>query len=180
MNAVSLGDGEVSLRGFDIVGTTGAASWHQVLRYAAVILVVAIHVAALWMLTLEMRFPAPLPKHDLELTLLMPSMSTHETAAAPPAPNFKTPEDVLIPEPEITFEAGNDVSGPVVTGEGIIEKLAPRLDPHHVNQRPQLPHTMGAAIAGEDEARGYSSNMGGLLRLLNSLHSFFRERRCPH
>jgi protein TonB len=33
-----------------------------------------------------------------------------------------------------------------IAAVGIAEKLAPRLDPRHINARPELPHTLGSYV----------------------------------
>ena len=71
------------------------------------------------------------------------------TAGGPPAPPLRgvlhLPEDVLVPEPQIDIQTGLPVP-PGIPGNPIAERLMPRADPGHVNDSPQLPHTLGAWV----------------------------------
>ena len=78
---------------------------------------------------------------ELEVHLISPNLVSRGMPAPPTDWNFLAPPDVPVPEPVIDIlpeqhAPGNDSAA--VTRE----KLPPRFDPTHVNERPQLPRSV--------------------------------------
>lgn len=128
----------------------GAASaWEQLRqRYVAIAIVALVHVLVLWVFGSGIRPGPAVPSvrsDELQVRILSPNLGP------PVAPypsldwTFDTPAEVLVPEPQIVI-APDQEAGEGIVGRGITQRLAPRLDPKHVNARPELPHTMGGAI----------------------------------
>jgi protein TonB len=117
-------------------------------RYAAFAMVAAIHVAVLWMLATGMHFQAVAPANngtELQMNLLSPNLGGNGTPAPPLDWTFLEPEQVIVPEPQIAIESKWEIANGI-GAVGVTQKLAPRLDPHHVNALPELPHTLGSYI----------------------------------
>jgi hypothetical protein len=114
-------------------------------RYVAVAAAAAIHIAALWLLASSIRIQIlPTRSTEIQLNFLSPNLGPRVAQAPPLDWEFKTPEEILVPEPQITITPDQEA------GEGIVasgmQKLAPRLDPTHVNQRPELPAKLGTFV----------------------------------
>jgi TonB family protein len=117
-------------------------------RYAALGAVAAIHLAVLWMLAAAMHFQAAFPAQnpqELQINLLSPNLGGNGTPAPPLDWTFLDPEQVLVPEPQFTIESDLEAAN-AIAAVGITRKLAPRLDPRHVNAMPELPHTLGSYV----------------------------------
>ena len=115
-------------------------------RYSAIVGVTTIHIAVLWVLAVGMQIralPAGIP--ELQLEFLSPNLGPRVAPAPPLDWDFKTPEEVLVPEPLITITPDQE-AGEGIVASGIAQKLAPRLDPAHVNQKPELPSTLGSFV----------------------------------
>lgn len=118
-------------------------------RYFAIAIVGAVHVAVLWALAIGIRPDASMRvggSQELQIRLLSPNLGPTVAPAPPLDWDFETPETVLVSEPQIAI-APDQEAGEGIVGSAITQKLAPRLDPQHVNQRPELPRTMGGIIA---------------------------------
>lgn len=119
------------------------AAWR---RYAALVGVAAIHIAVFWVFAAAMRSVPPIATQELQITLFNP----HITPAQPPAPplgwTFQMPEEALVPDPEIKIAPEQGSPGGTTAGV-MMRRLAPTLDPSHVNERPELPGTLGSLIA---------------------------------
>lgn len=116
---------------------------HQ--RYATICVVAAIHVAVLYMMAAGMRFQVPVPvANELEINLLSPNLGGNGTPAPPLDWTFLEPDEVLVPEPQIIKSNQEMAAG--VSAVGVTQRLAPRLDPRHVNAKPELPHTLGSFV----------------------------------
>jgi TonB family protein len=96
----------------------------------------------------NMRFDHLAPgRQDLQISLFNP----HLPSSTPPPRslsnwNFRLPDEIDVPEPqiEITPDIG---AGSGTRPNEATERLAPELDPSHVNEEPELPSTLGALIA---------------------------------
>lgn len=119
-------------------------------RYAAIGLLTLIHLVAFWIMAAAIRIGVPGSNHltsstELQIRLLSPNLGPREPLAPPLDWDFDTPENILVPEPQITImPRPEDTSGVGATPVG--QKFPPRLDPAHVNEKPQLPHTLGAIV----------------------------------
>jgi TonB family protein len=117
-------------------------------RYLVVGLVALIHLLVLWALAVAIRPLAPVRSGstELQVQLLSPNLGPRQPLAPPLDWDFDAPEQVLVPEPQITIEPDLQ-EGQGIVGAAISQRLAPRLDPKHTNARPELPRTMGGIIA---------------------------------
>jgi TonB family protein len=107
--------------------------------------VIIIHLFVLWFVSAHLRWASPrYINHPLQVMMLSPNLGPREAPAPPLDWDFKYPEAVIVPPPEITIDP--DVAGQIV-GTPIIQKLPPRIDPSHVNERPELPSRMGFVSA---------------------------------
>jgi protein TonB len=109
--------------------------------------VAALHAVVLWIFTTAAVFNVRIAaRPELQVTLFNPRLPP----AAPPVPpsswTFKLPEEVNVPEPQITITPAIGTGNNTQANE-TSERLAPTLDPSHVNGRPELPGTLGRLIA---------------------------------
>jgi TonB family protein len=103
-------------------------------RFAAIGCVIAIHVAVFWALT-AMHIAGPrIAVHDLQVTLFDAPVRDNHFLSPPLHWTFQAPEEALVPEPEIVIAPDEQVRGNIVAG-AISQRLAPRLDPDHLNER---------------------------------------------
>jgi len=115
-------------------------------RYAAIILVLTIHFAVFWIATTAMRFGVSGPRSTgrstvLEVHLISPNLISRGVPAPSTDWDFLAPQDVPITEPEIDIVPEQQSSGkvgPTITRQ----KLPPRFDPTHANEKPQLPRSV--------------------------------------
>lgn len=115
-------------------------------RSAALVGVAAIHFAVLWMLASGMQFHIqPGRVTEIQLDYLSPNLGARPKPLPPLDWDFEAPENVVVPEPQITI-APDQEAGEGIVASGIMQKLAPRLDPAHVNQKPELPATLGSFV----------------------------------
>ena len=83
---------------------------------------------------------------ELEVRLISPNLASRGMPAPPTDWDFLMPEAVVVPEPEIDIvPERQDPNGVSVTV--MQQKTPPRLDPTHMNEMPELPHTLGAVGA---------------------------------
>ena len=82
---------------------------------------------------------------ETQLDLIGPNLASRGLPPPPTDWNFAAQEEPLVPEPEINIV--QDQAGGAILGEAIARKLAPRLDPKHVNALPELPRSLGATVA---------------------------------
>lgn len=119
-------------------------------RCTAIGLIILIHLAVFWVLATEIRagptgFERSSRSTELQIRLLSPNLGPREPLAPPLDWDFLQPDNVLVPQPQITIvPRPEDTSGVGATPAG--QKFPPRLDPTHVNEKPQLPHTLGAIV----------------------------------
>jgi len=111
---------------------------------AAITLIALIHLAVFWMMAAAMRGGAPSTSRsgEMEVQLLSLNLGPKQAVAPPLDRSFLTPENVVVPEPEITIapqQPGSEGADAIASWP----KLPPRLDPGHINERPELPHTLG-------------------------------------
>lgn len=116
-------------------------------RYIAILSVGLIHIVLLWALIQGIRPTAPVRNGAsvLQIRLLSPNLGPREPLAPPLDWTFDEPEAVLVPAPQIVV-APDQEAGEGIVGSAITQRLAPRLDPKHLNQLPELPRSMGAII----------------------------------
>lgn len=81
---------------------------------------------------------------ELDIKLLSPNLGPREALAPPLDWDFLQPEEIAVPAPEIAI-APEDPRG--IGATAVRQKVPPRLDPVHTNEKPQLPHTLGAVGA---------------------------------
>ena len=115
-------------------------------RYVAIGIVGLMHIVVVVTLAdgTRMRIP-PSVRHELQVALLSPNFVPAEPLAPPLDWTFASPEDVLVPEPQITITPDQE-AGEGIVAAGVTQKLAPRLDPSHVNAMPELPRTLGGIV----------------------------------
>ena len=106
-----------------------------------------IHAAAIWMLATEIQFTRAIRAFpELHVTLFNP----HLPMATPPVPRssytFRLADEVDVPEPQIEIMPTGGTARTQQANE-TTERLAPTLDPAHVNEQPELPGTLGKLIA---------------------------------
>lgn len=116
-------------------------------RYLALGCVVALHVALFWTLS-AILLPVALveTERELQVTVFYPRIASAQPPAPPLGWMFQMPEVVLVPEPEIVLTPEARSSGGIAAGI-MSARLVSSLDPSHVNERPQLPATLGSMIA---------------------------------
>jgi len=115
-------------------------------RYVALIGVAAVHLAVLWILAAGMRFQTQSIRiTEIQLDFITPNLASSGIPPAPTDWDFESPEDVVVPQPQITITPDQE-AGEGIVATGIEQKLAPRLDPTHVNQRPELPASLGSFV----------------------------------
>jgi TonB family protein len=116
-------------------------------RYAAIGTAAIIHLIVLWAFSAGIRTGAPFAKtqQELQVGFLSPNLGPREPLAPPMDWQFQSPEDVLVPEPAINIASAESASG-AVAATAITQKLAPRLDPTHTNERPELPRSLGGLV----------------------------------
>jgi len=118
-------------------------SWQ---RSVAIAIVALIHIVVVATLAGGARRSIPLGSTpELQISLLSPNLGPPEALAPPLDWTFASPEDVLVPEPQITITPDQE-AGEGIVAAGIIQKLAPRLDPSHLNEKPELPRTLGSMV----------------------------------
>jgi TonB family protein len=116
-------------------------------RYAAIGFVALIHVAVFLLLASGMHVPAQ-PRNPEDLQVMLFKADTREPAFLPPPPRWtalQAPQEVLVPEPDIEIAPDDQEPGAIAAGV-MGQKLAPRLDPEHVNERPPLPASFRVAV----------------------------------
>jgi TonB family protein len=102
-------------------------------RFAAIGCVIAIHIAVFWALAgVHLAHPR-IAIHDLQVTLFNAPVRDNQFLAPPLHWTFQAPEEALVPEPEIVIASDESASGRIVAG-AISQRLAPRLDPDHLNE----------------------------------------------
>ena len=73
-------------------------------HFAAIGVVVAIHIAWLWAMVAGIRVsPAVILSHELEVRLISPNLGPEEAYAPPLDWQFQDPQMPLVPEPEINI-----------------------------------------------------------------------------
>lgn len=115
-------------------------------RYGAIGIVLLLHFAGFWAVSLGMKFqPPPELSHEFQVTFVSPNYATKEAAAPPLDWEFQEPPQIAVPEPEISIAPAQ--MGPNGIAAGTIhQRLAPHLDPDHVNDSPQLPRSAGPVL----------------------------------
>lgn len=119
----------------------------QIHRLAAGAGVFLLHVFVVWFIAVNVRsWRAPIGlDRELAVTVFAPRLTIRAPLPSPPSETFRLPEDVFVPEPQIEIQTG--IPAPAgVPGNPIARRLMPRADPDHVNDRPQLPHALGAWV----------------------------------
>jgi TonB family protein len=115
-------------------------------RYAALIGVASIHLAALWLLATRMQFRTQsLQSTEIQLDFVTPNLASRGIPPPPTDWDFEAPENVVVPEPQINITPDQE-AGEGIVATGIMQKLAPRLDPAHINKRPELPARLGSFV----------------------------------
>jgi len=114
-------------------------------RSAAIGIAIVLHSVILWLLAFVIRpsLTSQLP-HELQVAVVATNIGVKEAPAPPVDWKFETPETPLIPVPDITIVPDQGDGG--IVADTITRQLGPRLDPGHVNQRPELPHTLGDLV----------------------------------
>jgi hypothetical protein len=123
----------------------GSSTRGPLQRYGAAAIVLVLHLAVLWAVAMGIRPSTRADvSRDLEIALLSPNLGPKVAPAPPLDWDFQAPEAVLVPEPEITID--RTLEGQIV-GTPVVQKFPPRIDPAHVNARPELPTTFGSLVA---------------------------------
>lgn len=117
-------------------------------HYLIILAVGVLHLILLWVLIQGIRPEALVRSRttELQVQILSPNLGPREALAPPLDWTFDAPEMILVPQPQIVITPDQE-AGEGIVGSAITQKLAPRLDPKHLNQLPELPRTMGAIIA---------------------------------
>ena len=116
-------------------------------RYAAIACVAAIHAAMVIIFVTTAKFDIRVPAgNEIQLMLFNP----HLPLARPPVPRsgytFRLADEVDVPEPQIEIMPTGGTARTQQANQ-TTERLAPTLDPAHVNEQPELPGTLGKLIA---------------------------------
>ena len=115
-------------------------------RSVAIAVVALIHIVLVATLAGAARRPILLGSApELQINLLSPNLGPPEPLAPPLDWSFVFPEQVLVPEPVITITPDQE-AGEGIVAAGVTQKLAPRLDPSHLNEKPELPRTLGSMV----------------------------------
>jgi TonB family protein len=119
-------------------------------RYAAIALVVALHIAVIWALATSLRFVRLGDEISvLQVTTVSPAFGNADPKPSPINPTLIAPQSVLVPEPTIEIaEDARQSSG--VTAIDMSRLLPPRPDPAHANGPPELParlKSLGNAVS---------------------------------
>ncbi len=125
-----------------------ASAGRQAQRFVAIGLVALIHGIVFVVLARSFvpAFPAR-SAEEIQVNFLSPNMGPREPLAPPLDWTFETPQDVVVPQPELAITPDQEGSEGIVAS-AIDQNLPPRLDPAHVNERPELPGTFGDLIKG--------------------------------
>ncbi|HEY3777590.1 MAG TPA: TonB family protein [Rhizomicrobium sp.] len=107
-------------------------------RAASIGFVILLHLVVFWLIAaVRPSFESFSTTRELQLSVFNP----HVTSRAPPPPIkwlFQAPEDVVVPQPEITIVSQRgDPDAIVASGAGQV--VPPRIDPRHVNTAPDVP-----------------------------------------
>ena len=115
-------------------------------RCVAIAIAAVVHIVVVAALTGSIRSRVP-PRLEyvLQINLVSPNLGPPEPLAPPLDWSFVFPEQVLVPEPVITITPDQE-AGEGIVAAGVTQKLAPRLDPSHVNAMPELPRTLGGIV----------------------------------
>jgi len=109
--------------------------------------VASIHAAALWVLATQTLFHHAISgQSELQLTLFNPRLPPSAPRQPWTSYTFKLPDEVDVTEPQIEIKP-DSAKGSGSQANEMTERLAPTLDPTHVNERPELPGTLGRLIA---------------------------------
>jgi TonB family protein len=97
---------------------------------------------AFWLITwVRPSFESVTTTREFELSVFNPHLTPQ---SAPPPPIkwvFQAPEDVVVPQPEITIVSQRgDPDAIVASGAGQV--VPPRIDPRHVNTAPDVPYDL--------------------------------------
>jgi TonB family protein len=115
-------------------------------RYAAVTFALLLHLAVTWFVATVIPggiwLSASVGKAtELEVRLISPNLVSRGMPAPPTDWSFLTPDENSVPEPVIDILP--EPQAPSNDGVAVTrEKLPPRFDPSHVNERPQLPRSV--------------------------------------
>ncbi|HEX3663775.1 MAG TPA: energy transducer TonB [Rhizomicrobium sp.] len=126
-------------------------------RYATLGIVALIHFVLFWLLATAIPSETAGSgkaggSTELEIRLISPNLASSGIPAPPTDWDFLAPEDVVVPEPEINIVP--ELQDPNAVHVTIMrQKLPPRLDPTHINEKPELPHTLGMVGALSLELR---------------------------
>ena len=117
----------------------------RLVRTVAIVFIGLIHFTAFWALTTAMHVTLFGSRRfggvgELEIKMLSQNLGTRERPAPTSDWSLLRPDDVTVTAPVIEI-APQDPRG--VGAAPITQRLPPRLDPAHINQKPQLPHTLG-------------------------------------
>jgi TonB family protein len=124
-----------------------AAAWVPRRRLAVIAVVGVIHIVTLWAIVAGLRtLPVTRPAPELQVHFISPNLGPKQVPAPPLDWEFQEPLAPLAPEPEIDIAPDRESPGGVMAG-AVVQKLAPRLDPDHVNDRPELPRSLGVPIS---------------------------------
>jgi TonB family protein len=116
-------------------------------RYAAIGIAAIVHLALFWFFAVSVHFQvSPAKVTELQASFFSPNLGPRQPLAPPLDWQFQTLPEPLVPEPEIRITPDQQ-GGEGIVADGIRQKLAPRLDPAHLNQLPELPHTLGSVGA---------------------------------
>ena len=134
----------------------GLATGERSQHCRAIGIVALIHLAVIWVLTAGMRsdleHTAARGFGELDIRVLRPDLGPRGPSAPSLDRSCLSPEEVIVPEPQITIESDRDMAYGIAA-VGATRKLPPRLDPRHLNEKPELPHTIGMVGALDLELR---------------------------
>jgi TonB family protein len=115
-------------------------------RCAVIVCVVVIHLGLFWLVANLRPVAWVANGHELQVNLISPNLGPREPFAPSLDWQFQQPEDVVVPEPDITITPDQE-AGEGIVADAITQRLAPRLDPTHLNVRPSLAGSFSGTAA---------------------------------